>query len=242
MKLAVLTDIHANRPALAAVLADATARGAKAFAILGDIVGYGPEPGACIDRIRALNPTICVKGNHDHAIAQPSEPMSPHAATAIQWTRAQLTPDQAAYLAQLPLTQHLDQTLFTHASPRNPADWTYITTNTRAAPAFQATDARLTLCGHVHKPALYSIDHQGIVRECPLTLNQPMPLLPSRRWLAVVGSTGQPRDGSPHAAWAMLEPHQITFRRTPYDVQATVDKIRAAGLPEALAQRLLNGN
>jgi diadenosine tetraphosphatase ApaH/serine/threonine PP2A family protein phosphatase len=241
MKLAVLTDIHANRAARAAVLADATAHGAEHFAILGDIVGYGPDPAACIDRIRALVPTVCVKGNHDHAIADGSEPMSPHAQKAIDWTRRQLSPDQAQWLAQLPLSARLDQTLFSHASPHNPADWTYITSHTRAAPAFQATDARLILCGHVHKPALYSIDIQGIVRECPIAIAQPMPLIPSRRWLAVIGSVGQPRDGSNHAAWVLLEPHQITFRRTPYDVQSTVAQIRAQGLPEALAQRLLNG-
>lgn len=241
MKTAVLTDIHANRTALAAVLADATAHGAENFAILGDIVGYGPDPAACIDRIRALNPILCVKGNHDHAIAHLSEPMSALAQKAIAWTRSELSPDQAQWLADLPLTARIDQTLFTHASPHNPQDWTYITSHTRAAPAFQATDARLILCGHVHKPALYSIDIQGIVRECPITIAQPMPLIPSRRWLAVIGSVGQPRDGSPHAAWAMFEPHQITFRRTPYDVQATVAQIRAHGLPEALAQRLLNG-
>ena len=245
MKLAILTDIHANREAFEAVLADAAAHGAERFVLLGDIVGYGADPVWCCDRAEALvaDGAICVRGNHDNAAAGATESMSPMARKAIDWTRTRLSLSQQAFLGDLPLTAELEGMLFVHASASDPGAWTYITSDTRAAPSFRASSARLILCGHVHVPLLASCDLGGVVREQTFRLGLPIPLLTSRRWLAVVGSVGQPRDGVAQAGWALIDVNRgdLTFRRTPYDAVTAARKVRAAGLPEELATRLLVG-
>ena len=243
MRLAVLTDIHGNREALAAVLADVAARGCDAIAVLGDIVGYGPDPGWCIDRIRDLN-CVAIKGNHDAAIKGSGADMSTNARLAIDWTKAQLSPAQADWLDALPLMAEIEGLALVHASAEAPADWIYVTGESTATGCLRASRARLTLCGHVHVPQLYSLDMRGMVSGMTVKIGQAMPLLRTRRWLAVVGAVGQPRDRCPQAAWALVDTSsdEITFRRTPYDCGATALKLRAAGLPEALALRLLSGD
>lgn len=245
MRLAVLTDIHANATALDAVLADVAARGADRIAVLGDIVGYGPDPGACIDRVADLvgQGALCVQGNHDAAIATQDPTLGGLARVCIDWTRDRLSAVQTAFLRDLPMTARLDDVLLVHASANDPEEWTYVTSDTRAIGSFRACDARLILCGHVHRPILISCDHAGAVRETQAPLNAPIPLLRSRRWLAVVGAVGQPRDGSPMAGWALYDgaAGTLTFRRVPYDVAETVRRLRQTDLPEALALRLQKG-
>jgi diadenosine tetraphosphatase ApaH/serine/threonine PP2A family protein phosphatase len=245
MRLAVLTDIHANATALEAVLADVAAMGADRIAVLGDIVGYGPDPGACVDRVSALvgQGALCVQGNHDAAIGTRDPTLGGLARTCIDWTRGRLTAEQTAFLRGLPLTARLEDVLLVHASANNPGEWSYVTSDMRAIGSFRSCDARLILCGHVHRPLLMSCDHTGAVRETRAPLNVPIPLLRSRRWLAVVGAVGQPRDGSPMAAWALYDSAAgtLTFRRVPYDVAETVFRLRATDLPEKLALRLQKG-
>ncbi|MBN8631258.1 MAG: metallophosphoesterase family protein, partial [Rhodobacterales bacterium] len=186
---------------------------------------------------------ICVRGNHDNAASGAREAMSTLARKALEWTRDRLGDAHVDFLAALPLTAEAEGVLFVHASASRPGDWTYVTSDTRAAPSFRATTARLILCGHVHVPLLASCDMGGAVREQAFRTGLPIPLLPSRRWLAVVGSVGQPRDGVPQAAWALVDTArgELTFRRTPYDVATAARKVREAGLPEDLAMRLLVG-
>jgi len=243
VRLAVLTDIHGNREALTAVLADVQGRGCDAMAILGDIIGYGPDPGWCVDRVRALG-CVVLKGNHDAAVKGSALDMSTNARAAIDWTRGQLTPEQIDWLDSLPLTADLDGVALVHASAEAPADWIYITGESTATGCLRASRARITLCGHVHVPQLYSLDLRGMVAGMRVKIGQAMPLLRTRRWLAVVGSVGQPRDRSPLAAYAVVDTEldEITFRRVPYDCGAVALKVRAAGLPEALALRLLSGD
>ncbi len=245
MKFAVLTDIHANRQAFAAVLSDAAAHGAERIALLGDLVGYGPDPGWCVDRAAELLAAgaICVRGNHDTAAAGNNEPMSTLATRAMDWTKRQLDPGQKAFLGTLPLSATDGDVQFVHASASRPEEWGYVTSYTRATPSFRASDARVILCGHVHKALLASCDATGLVREQAFRHGLPIPLIRSRRWLGVVGSVGQPRDGVAQAGWAILDTgtNELTFRRTPYDVAETAARIRAAGLPEPLAARLLTG-
>ncbi|WP_374643902.1 metallophosphoesterase [Tabrizicola sp.] len=246
MRFAILTDIHANREAFAAVLEDAAARGAGRIVVLGDVVGYGPDPGWCCDKVAELQGrgAICVRGNHDNAAAGAPEPMSPLAKRAMDWTKERLSADQRTFLGRLPLVAEEGDTLFVHASASNPEAFSYVTSDTRAAPSFRATGARLIFCGHTHVPLLASRDPGGVVRQQEFKANLPIPLLRSRRWLAVVGSVGQPRDGVAQAGWALLDTdtNELTFRRTPYDVAGTARKIRAEGLPEELAARLLTGS
>lgn len=246
MRLAILTDIHGNREAFAAVLADLEPRGIDRIVLLGDLVGYGPDPEWCVDRAMALVAAgaLAVRGNHDHAVSDPGESMGTLARTAMDWTRPRLSPLQRGFLADLPLTAGLDDLLFVHASADSPADWIYVDSDLAALGSFGATRARVILCGHVHVPLLVSCDLRGTVREQAFKPGLPLPLIRSRRWLAVVGSVGQPRDGNPAAGWALLDTatDELTFRRTPYDCGATAAKLRAAGLPEALAARLWTGD
>ena len=245
MRIAVLTDIHANRQALEAVLADAAGHRVDRIAVLGDIVGYGGDPEWCCDKVAELvaKGALCVRGNHDNAAAGATESMSGLARRAIDWTRTRLSDDQRRFLADLPMTETVGTTLFVHASANEPGAWTYVTSDTRAAPSFRATDARLILCGHVHVPLLASRDVGGVVRQQAFRTGLAIPLLTSRRWLAVVGSVGQPRDGVAQAGWALVDSArgELTFRRTPYDAAAAAGRVRAAGLPDDLAQRLLTG-
>jgi len=245
MKFAVLTDIHGNREALEAVLSDARARGTERFVVLGDIVGYGPDPEWCTDRVAALvaEGAISIRGNHDNAAAGAPEVMSTNARLAMDWTRPRLSPAQREFLSGLPMAAEEGEVLFVHASANGPADWNYVTSDTKARPSFRAVQARVILCGHVHVPLLVSCDRAGVVREQSFRTGLPVPLIRSRRWLAVVGAVGQPRDGVPQAGYALLDTgtDELTFRRVPYDAAATAAKVRAAGLPEELALRLIRG-
>jgi diadenosine tetraphosphatase ApaH/serine/threonine PP2A family protein phosphatase len=245
MRFAVLTDIHANREAFEAVLADAAARGFDRIVILGDVVGYGPDPEWCADKAAALvaEGATCIKGNHDHAATGAAEPMNGMAQRAIEWTRTRLSEPQKAFLRGLPMQAEAEDVLFVHASANDPAAWSYVTSDTRAIPSFRACKARVILCGHVHVPLLASCDFSGMVREQSFRMAAPIPLIRSRRWLAVVGSVGQPRDGVAQAGYAVLDTgtNELSFLRVPYDMGPTVQKIRAAGLPEDLALRLMWG-
>jgi predicted phosphodiesterase len=245
MRFAVLTDIHANREAFDAVLADVAGHGVDRVVLLGDIVGYGADPEWCCDRAMVLvaDGAISVRGNHDNAAAGAHESMSPLAKRALDWTATRLSEAQKAFLASLPMTVETDGVLFVHASASQPEAWSYVTSDTRAAPSFRACTARVILCGHVHVPLLTSCDLGGVVREQAFKPGLPIPLLPSRRWLAVVGSVGQPRDGVAQAGWALVDTRtqELTYRRTPYDAAGAAKKVRDAGLPEELAVRLLVG-
>lgn len=246
MRLAILTDIHGNREAFTAVMADLEPRQIDRIVLLGDLVGYGPDPEWCTERAMALVAAgaLAVLGNHDHAIGTPAKSMSALARHAIDWTRPRLSDPQRSFLAALPLTAGFDDLLFVHASADAPADWVYVTSDLAALGSFGATRARVICCGHVHVPLLVSCDLRGTVREQQIRPGLPLPLIRSRRWLAVVGSVGQPRDRNPAAAYALLDTttHELTFRRVPYDCGATVAKLRAAGLPEQLATRLMTGD
>jgi predicted phosphodiesterase len=245
VRIAILTDIHANREAFEAVLEDARARSVDRIVLLGDLVGYGPDPEWCCDMARRLvaEGAVCVRGNHDHAAAGAPEPMSPLAKAAMDWTKARLDPAQCGFLRDLPLIADEGEACFVHASANEPGAFSYVTSDTRAAPSFRATRARLIFCGHTHVPLLASCDVSGMVREQAFKANLPIPLLRSRRWLAVVGAVGQPRDGVPQAGWALLDmaANELTFRHTVYDVARTAEKVRAVGLPEDLALRLMRG-
>lgn len=246
MRLAILTDIHGNRESFAAVLADLEVRGVDRIVMLGDIVGYGADPEWCCETAARLvaEGAICVRGNHDNAAVGAAEAMSGNARRAMDWTRPRLTPTHLAFLSGLPMTAEAEGALFVHGSANEPEAWSYVTSDSRAAPSFRATEARVIFCGHVHLPLLTSQDRRGAVHEHPVQAGLPVPLLRSRRWLAVIGSVGQPRDGHPQAAWALYDSRkgELTFRRTAYDVGSAVAKIRAAGLPEELATRLLRGD
>jgi diadenosine tetraphosphatase ApaH/serine/threonine PP2A family protein phosphatase len=247
MKIALLADLHGNLEATEACLAHARAAGADAHAFLGDLVGYGADPGPVVDLVaaHAASGAIAVLGNHDAAaVAGGAETMHEAAAEAIAWTHAHLTPGQLAFLAGLPLVARAGGMLFVHASAEAPAAWIYVEDERSAARSLEAASpARYVLSGHVHAPVLYYTG--AAARPVPFrpVPGVAIPVPPHRRWLAVAGSAGQPRDGNPAASYAMLdvEGATLTFHRVPYDRAAAAAKVRAAGLPEALALRLERG-
>lgn len=250
MRVALISDIHGNREALDAVLDDVEEVGVDRIMCLGDVVGYGADPVAVIDRIGALieKGAVCLKGNHDAAIETGTRGMNDSAAAAIDWTIRQLPPFHRGFLAGLPLVHEEGDVLYVHASAARPGTWPYVTSAEEAAASLDATDARLTFCGHTHVPALFSILH-GIAGTTGKTIafrpvaDRPVPLSRIRRHLAVMGAVGQPRDGDPRAAWTLhdTDADEITWHRVPYDVDGAARKILAAGLPERLASRLSQG-
>jgi diadenosine tetraphosphatase ApaH/serine/threonine PP2A family protein phosphatase len=245
MLLAILSDIHANREAFEAVLAAAEAAGAGRFVLLGDTVGYGADPEWCTERAMALaaNGAIVLRGNHDEAVGNAGVSMNPTATLALEWTRRQLASKTRAFLAALPFEALDGDCLFVHADASAPADWNYVLDASDAGQHFSACDARVSFCGHVHMPALYCMAPAGKITHFRPVAATPVPLLPQRRWLAVTGSVGQPRDGNPAAAFALYdtESAELRFLRAAYDVETAAGKIRAAGLPASLADRLLRG-
>jgi diadenosine tetraphosphatase ApaH/serine/threonine PP2A family protein phosphatase len=245
LRLAIFADIHANRQAFSACLDAARARGAERMICLGDIVGYGADPEWAVETVMSLveDGAIAVVGNHDNAVVSSSESMNAEAQAAIEWTRGRLSAPQRRFLAELPLKRQDGDRLYVHSEASHPARWQYVRSTADAARSIEATDAHVTFCGHIHKPALYSMSAAAKLTSFIPTSEMPVQLLGGRRWLAVLGSVGQPRDGNPAAAYAMLDTksQEITFCRVPYDVVAAADRIRANGLPHWLADRLLIG-
>jgi diadenosine tetraphosphatase ApaH/serine/threonine PP2A family protein phosphatase len=246
MRLALITDLHANREALSAVMAHSQAQGAERYAFLGDYVGYGADPGWVVDLVRehVERGAIAVKGNHDEAVVNgPRSSMVPDARQVVEWTRSQLSDDQLRFLAARPMSEVEADTLYVHANAQAPAEWAYVEGRSEAVRSLHATDRQFTFCGHVHDPRLYHLTAAGKAGDFVPTPGVPIPLSPQRRWLAIPGSVGQPRDGNPAACYAIFEPETatLTFHRVAYDVDTAAAKVRAAGLPDALAQRLIHG-
>jgi diadenosine tetraphosphatase ApaH/serine/threonine PP2A family protein phosphatase len=247
MKLALVTDLHANREAVTAVLAHARAEGAQRYAFLGDFVGYGADPAWVVDTVRehVAQGALVVMGNHDDAVVQgPLPSMIAEARQVVAWTRSQLDAEQLAFLAALPMSVSDGELLFVHANAWAPREWDYIVGRVDAVRSLHATQARFTFCGHMHVPMLYHLTATGKAGDFSPTPGVAIPLSDQRQWLVLPGSSGQPRDGNPAACYAMFDTaaHTLTFHRVPYDHTAAGARIRAAGLPPRLAERLSHGD
>ena len=245
MRVAVLSDIHANLEALEACLAHAGEREADAFALLGDFVGYGADAAAAVDVVMRLatDGAIVVKGNHDAAMEQPRSYFNFDARASLDLARNSLRGEQLQFLASLPLTSERAPSCFVHATAASPARWDYIDSASAALRCAQASQATYTFCGHVHDQQLYFMTAGGRMSRFVPVPGAAIPMRGPRPWLAIVGSVGQPRDRNPAAAYAMFDDaaNEITFFRVAYDHRAAAARIRAAGLPEALAYRVESG-
>lgn len=245
MLIALLADIHANREAFQACLDDAASAGAERYVFLGDLVGYGPDPEWVVERVGAMveEGALAIQGNHDEAASGEDDRMSAVAHAAIVWTRARLSAAHKAFLAGLPLDLHDDDRLYVHASASAPADWIYVLGAREAFGCLRATAQRIVFCGHTHIPALFNESAASLPGQHTPVAGKPTPLLAQRRWLAVLGAVGQPRDRNPAACYGLYDEdtRRLTYVRVPYDTDVTARKIRAAGLPSALAARLLSG-
>jgi len=239
MRVAVLSDIHANLVALDAVLASIGT--VDAIWHLGDVVGYGPEPDAVVERLREHGASG-VRGNHDLAAigGDEIEWFNPDARRAIEWTQARIAPATRDWLAGLPERSVDGQFTLVHGSPRDPT-WEYITDAAVARANLAALATPLGLHGHTHVPIVFREDAGRIETIAPgdgSTLR-----LDGSRALVNPGSVGQPRDGDPAASYLLLdtERNSATWRRVPYAFERTAAAMRAAGLPERLAARLAFG-
>jgi diadenosine tetraphosphatase ApaH/serine/threonine PP2A family protein phosphatase len=246
MKLALLADLHSNLEATLACLAHAASVGVDGYAFLGDLVGYNADPGAVLGLVeeRVRGGALAVRGNHDHAVASgDTESMEPGAAAAARWTRDGLSEGQRGFLEALPLTARIEDALLVHATADAPAEWLYVTDSLRAERSMAASGARYVFGGHVHTQVLYHSSGKGGVGVFHPRPGVPVPVSRRRQWLAVVGAVGQPRDGRSAAAYAVMDlaAEELTFFRIPYDAVSAAGKVRAAGLPERLAARLLRG-
>jgi diadenosine tetraphosphatase ApaH/serine/threonine PP2A family protein phosphatase len=243
--LAVFSDIHANRQAFSACLDFARAHGAERFICLGDYVGYGADPEWTVETVMNLveNGALAVRGNHDSAVGTSAETMNAEAQAAIEWTRGRLSAAQRRFLAELPLALQEDDRLYVHSEASSPAKWRYVRSTADAGRSLLATAAHVTFCGHIHRPALYSMSVTGKMTSFVPTSGVTVQLLQGRRWLTVLGSVGQPRDGDPAASFAMFDTNsrEITYCRVPYDVDTAAKRIRENGLPIWLADRLSVG-
>jgi diadenosine tetraphosphatase ApaH/serine/threonine PP2A family protein phosphatase len=246
MLIALFADVHANREALTSCLADAERAGVENYVFLGDLVGYGPDPAWVVERVARMvdGGAFAIQGNHDAAVHDPAQSLAPLAQAAIVWTRLRLSPAHVDFLRTLPLDLNEDDRLYVHAAASSPQDWIYVLGPREAFQSFRATAQRLTFCGHTHIPALFNESATSLPQQHVPVDSQPMPLLTQRRWIAVLGAVGQPRDHNPAACYGLLDTttNRLTYQRVPYDVDVTARKIAAAGLPMALANRIVTGS
>ncbi|HEX8010246.1 MAG TPA: metallophosphoesterase [Casimicrobiaceae bacterium] len=245
MIIALLSDIHGNLEALNACLKDASEAGAVRYAFLGDFVGYGADPQTVVDILarHAADGAIVVKGNHDEAIEKTPLYMNEAVRAVIAWTRETLSAEAKAFLSSLPLCVREPDMCFVHASAAAPQKWEYVDSPGAARRSIDAARVAYTFSGHVHEQELYFQSGHGKASLFRPVRGTPVPVGRHRRWLALVGSVGQPRDNNPAAAYAQFDSERetIVFRRVPYDHLAAARKIREAGLPASIAYRVEKG-
>ncbi len=242
MTYGLISDIHSNLEALTATLAELA--GVDAFLCLGDIVGYGPDPAACVDRIREQPHLTCIAGNHDLATLDDRHLkwFNPYARRAIEWTRSQLSADQTAYLTALQETAQVDNAFLVHGSL--PEHMDYITSVDRAMDCFEAMSGSLCLVGHTHIAEYYS-NRPGsrVCEQVSLLSGGEILLEPEVRYIVNPGAVGQPRDRNPAAGCGIYDTEARTLKilRVSYEVSVVQEKMRRVGLPDDLADRLTFG-
>ena len=232
MRLAIISDIHSNLIALEKALEIISGRQVDAVVCLGDMIGYGANPNECIELVRKTTPHILL-GNHDEAAIQLSktEYFNPLARTAAQWTSRELTKEHAGFIEQLPFTLEIGGLFFVHSSPFEPAEWHYVLSPADAQFNFFYFTQPACFLGHSHVPALYCED------------GQTEEFVPGKKFIINVGSVGQPRDNDWRLSLGIFDTEAGSYEniRSEYDVEEAAGRIRNAGLPKPLADRLMVG-
>ena len=242
MKYLVIADIHSNLEAFEAVLEDAQNHGGFGHTwCIGDVVGYGPDPAACIKLLKQLDP-VCVGGNHDAAAVGKIDigDFSSEAARANRWTAGQMSDEDREFLFGLPDLVVKDDFTIVHGSPRQPV-WEYIAHTFTALDNFRCFDTRFCIVGHTHVPFLFR--HDGVEVSGSVLRDGDMLVLGDNRLIINPGGVGQPRDRDPRASYAIFDADEMVLHnyRVTYDVAATQGKMEKAGLPDFLVSRIAWG-
>lgn len=239
MRYAIISDIHGNREALDAVLEHLEHENCDEVLCLGDIVGYGAEPGYCVDVVRDRCKSV-VAGNHDYAVLGRIniDYFNPHARQATLWTRDQLDESQKKYLSDLPLTVVLDDLTIVHGSLESPELFDYIQTSYDAYLSMEKLTNKVCFIGHSHVPISFLLDDV-----ITYSVDSEVDLSGVKKAIVNVGSVGQPRDNNPQASYAIYdsETEKVRICRIGYDIERSAAKILDAGLPDFLAERLIVG-
>jgi len=236
MKYAIIADIHGNLEAFQTVLEDIKTQNVNQIVCLGDVVGYNANPKECLQIVRDMN-IPCVKGNHDEYCSSEDalEGFNPHAAEAVHWTRNQLTTEDRQWLRDLKYSRMVGNFTIVHATLDAPQRWGYVFDKLAAAASFPYQNTQVCFFGHTHVPVAFmrdSVVRGGTYSKFKIDV--------SKKYFVNVGAVGQPRDNNPKAAYVVFDTDAgtIELRRLDYDIPTTQEKIRAAGLPERLAERL----
>ena len=239
MKYAIIADIHGNLEAFQVVLEDIKAQNATHIVCLGDVVGYNANPKECLQIVRDMNIPV-VKGNHDEYCSTDNalDGFNPHAAEAVHWTREQLTADDKKWLRDLKYSRMAANFTMVHATLDAPERWGYVFDKLAAAASFPYQNTQMCFFGHTHVPVAFMRD--TVVRGGTYSKFK---VDPSKKYFINVGAVGQPRDNNPKCAYVLydMDASTIELRRLDYDIETVQAKIRAAGLPERLAERLAYG-
>ena len=241
MKYLIFSDVHGNLEALEAVVVRGKTLGVEFYICLGDIIGYGANPNECIETVRNFPDCVCVKGNHDAAVVDPSERSFFHsvALEGVLYTEAELTEENKKYIADLPYVYTTELFIAVHASPYKPESWEYVLDQGGAKRSFGAMQQQVAFIGHSHTPVVFSDDGRA-ERFLP---GDRLKIAKGIRYVVNVGSVGQPRDGNPDASFVVFDDQTLAVEivRVEYDRKAAAEKILKAGLPPVLAERLLVG-
>jgi predicted phosphodiesterase len=245
MRYLILSDIHANLEALEAVLVTVPPGSYDRVLVLGDLVGYGADPNAVVDRVRGLRPDLVIRGNHDKVASgvEDADGFNYMAREAADWTYEQLTPDNRNYVAGLPHGPKSFDALveICHGAPFD--EDAYIFDPVDALHALRTLQRPICFFGHTHLPVIFYLTSSGLELMSVVGPETRLTLHAQYKYLINPGSVGQPRDGDPRAAYGMLntDTRELVIRRVPYPLHLTQEKISAAGLPQALAHRLALG-
>jgi diadenosine tetraphosphatase ApaH/serine/threonine PP2A family protein phosphatase len=241
MKYALLSDIHSNLEAFQAVIKDLECEKVDHICFLGDIVGYGADPGKCIDLLENLTSRV-VAGNHDWAAVGLTDTtyFNPAAKSAVDWTAEKISSAHRKFLKKLPLTHLLPPIQLVHATPLKPETWDYIFSLKEALDGFTNCEQQICFIGHSHSPVAFVENREGKVS---LLSDSSFQVRDEQRYIINVGSVGQPRDGDPRAAYGIYDSKDGSFslKRVAYPMEVTQKKIVEAGLPPFLASRLSEG-
>ena len=243
MRIAVFSDVHANLEALEAFFEHASSRRVDSFMCLGDIVGYGADPNACIDLLKSLKNIGFILGNHDHAAVSPAYSMGGDAWRAIRWTKVELTEQNLAFLKTMEISRTIGDELYCHANPYRPLEWYYVEEREYISRSFARSKAKILFIGHTHVAAAITRKNFFCIY---VRMPQDLTVVPAaelNRQIFNCGSIGQPRDGDPRASYLIYDSGRrvVEFHRAAYDIEKAAAKIIAAGLPESLALRLAKG-